>query len=128
MVSKLIWKYYRKNCQNNSATSKCYNCSKIAKCIGNCHIAADSSCNNSDKRLIDVSLKQFGDSVVIHIWNYYEGNIVFEDELPVRDVGSAGTGYGIKSIKLLVDKFEGALNTNTENDIFHLNIILPLKS
>ena len=99
----------------------------FANAIDNARAAADLV-TDSDKRLIDVSLKQFGDSVVIHIWNYYEGNIVFEDELPVRDVGSAGTGYGIKSIKLLVDKFEGALNTNTENDIFHLNIILPLKN
>lgn len=99
----------------------------FANAIDNARAAADLV-TDPDKRLIDVSLKQFGDSVIIHIWNYFEGDIEFENELPVRGGDSAGTGYGIKSIKMLVDKFEGALNTNTENDIFHLNIILPLKN
>ena len=97
----------------------------FANAIDNARAAADLV-TDPDKRIIDVSLKQFGDSVIIHIWNYYEGKIAFEDDLPVRGSDDQGTGYGMKSIKMLVDKFEGALNTKTENDIFHLNIILPL--
>ncbi|MBQ3798444.1 MAG: GHKL domain-containing protein [Butyrivibrio sp.] len=98
----------------------------FANAIDNARSAADKV-TDPGKRLIDVSLKQFGDSVIIHIWNYYEGKIEFENDLPVRAVDDNGNGYGIKSIKMLVDKFEGAINTKTENDIFHLNIILPLK-
>ncbi len=97
----------------------------FANAIDNARTAADQV-TDPDKRIIDVSLKQFGDSVIIHIWNYYEGKISFEDDLPVRGSDDQGTGYGVKSIKMLVDKFEGALNTKTENNIFHLNIILPL--
>ena len=88
---------------------------------------AGASCvSDEDKRLVDVSLKQFGDSVIIHIWNYFEGDITFEDELPVRKDMENGHGFGLKSIKAMVDKFGGAFKTQVEGDVFHLNIILPL--
>ena len=87
-----------------------------------------ASVSQEDKRLVDVSLKQFGDSVIIHIWNYFEGDITFEDELPVRKDTENGHGFGLKSIKAMVDKFGGAFKTQVEGDVFHLNIILPLNS
>lgn len=96
----------------------------FANAIDNARAAADLV-TDPDKRLIDVSIREFGDSITIHIWNYYEGDISFEKELPIRSSEIEGTGYGVKSIKMLVDKFEGALNAYTDGDIFHLNIILP---
>ena len=86
-----------------------------------------SKVSDPDKRLIDVSLKQFGDSVIIHIWNYFDGEISFDKGLPVRTDNEDGHGYGLKSIKNLVDKFEGSIKAQAEEDVFHLNIILPLK-
>ena len=80
-----------------------------------------------DKRMVDVSLKQFGDSVIIHVWNYFNGELTIKDGLPVSSNTSSGHGFGLKSIKMLVDKFEGAMEARTEGDVFHLNIILPLK-
>lgn len=83
--------------------------------------------SDKEKRLVDVSLKQFGDSVIIHVWNYFEGDITFEDKLPVSKDLENGHGFGIKSIKVIVDKFGGAFKTQVEGDVFHLNIILPLR-
>lgn len=80
-----------------------------------------------DKRMVDVSLKQFGDSVIIHVWNYFNGELTIKDGLPVSSNASSGHGFGLKSIKMLVDKFEGAMEARPEGDVFHLNIILPLK-
>ena len=99
----------------------------FANAIDNARAGADKV-TDPDKRLIDVSLKQFGDSVIIHIWNYYSGEISFDNGLPVSTAQEEGHGYGLKSIKMLVDKFEGSLKTQTEGDVFHLNIILPLKA
>lgn len=99
----------------------------FANAIDNARTGA-ATVSDSDKRLIDVSLKKFGDSVIIHIWNYYEGEIVFRDNLPIREINESGHGFGIKSIKMLVDKFEGALNTYAEGNVFHLKIILPIKT
>ena len=97
----------------------------FANAIDNARAGADTV-KNPDRRVIDVSLKKFGDSVIIHIWNYFEGEIVFEDQLPVRENSDGGHGFGVKSIKMLVDKFEGAMNAYAEENVFHLNIILPI--
>ncbi|MBO6241302.1 MAG: GHKL domain-containing protein [Butyrivibrio sp.] len=97
----------------------------FANAIDNARAGADTV-TDPDKRVIDVSLKKFGDSVTIHIWNYFEGEIVFEDRLPVRENSEGGHGFGVKSIKMLVDKFEGAMNAYAEENVFHLNIILPI--
>ncbi|SEF58209.1 GHKL domain-containing protein [Butyrivibrio sp. Su6] len=97
----------------------------FANAIDNARAGADTV-TAPDKRVIDVSLKKFGDSVIIHIWNYFEGEIKFDGQLPVREKNESGHGFGVKSIKMLVDKFEGAMNTYAEEDVFHLNIILPI--
>ena len=81
---------------------------------------------NPEKRLVDVSLRQFGDSVIIHIWNYYEGEIDFENEIPISKNPEEGHGFGLKSIRMMVDRFDGVMKAYTEGDVFHLNIILPL--
>jgi sensor histidine kinase regulating citrate/malate metabolism len=97
----------------------------FANAIDNARAGADTV-TDPDKRVIDVSLKKFGDSVIIHIWNYFEGEIKFDGQLPVREKNESGHGFGVKSIKMLVDKFEGAMNAYAEENVFHLNIILPI--
>lgn len=99
----------------------------FANAIDNARAGATIA-SDKDKRLVDVSLKQFGDSVIIHVWNYFEGAITFSDDLPVSSNTEEGHGYGLKSIKMIVDKFGGAMKVHTEEDVFHLNIILPLKA
>ncbi len=99
----------------------------FANAIDNARAGA-ASVQDPDKRLIDVSLKQFGDSVIIHIWNYFGGELTMQDGMPVSTNKEEGHGFGLKSIKMLVDEFEGAMKAKPEGDVFHLNIILPLKS
>ena len=36
-------------------------------------------------------------------------------------------GYGVKSISLIVDKYDGNVSFNVKNEIFNLSILLPLK-
>ena len=99
----------------------------FANIIDNARSGADKV-KDPEKRIIDMSLKQFGDSVIINIWNYYSGDLYFEDGLPVSQNQEEGHGLGLKSIRMLVEKFEGAMKAKAENDVFRLNIILPLKS
>lgn len=99
----------------------------FANIIDNARSGADKV-KDPEKRIIDMSLKQFGDSVIINIWNYYSGDLYFEDGLPVSQNPEEGHGLGLKSIRMLVEKFEGAMKAKAENDVFRLNIILPLKS
>ena len=99
----------------------------FANAIDNARAGA-GTVTDPDKRLVDVSLKQFGDSVIVHVWNYYQGDIVFADELPVSDNTDSGHGFGLKSIRMITDRFGGAMKAYTEGDVFHLNIILPMKA
>ena len=97
----------------------------IANAIDNAREAVEKV-EEKDKRIIDISIKQFGSSVVIHLWNYFDGTVKYKDNLPVSLKSGEGHGYGLKSIKTIVDTFEGAMSTDVDGDCFHLNIILPI--
>ena len=90
-------------------------------------IGSVSSVTESDKRLIDVSIRQFGDSVMIHIWNYYTGELDFVNGLPVTKNDRQIHGFGMKSIQFIVERFHGVLNVYAENQVFHLDVLLPLE-
>jgi len=81
-----------------------------------------------DKRLIDVSIRRFGNAVVIHMWNYYTGKLDFADGLPVTKNDRQIHGFGMKSIGFIVDRFGGVLNVRAENGVFNLDILLPLET
>ena len=85
------------------------------------------SVTDQDKRIIDVSIRRFGSSVVVHIWNYYTGTLEFADGLPVTRGDSRIHGFGMKSIRLIVERFGGVLNVHTEGQVFNLDVMLPLK-
>lgn len=86
-----------------------------------------SQVTQPDKRLIDVSIRRFGSSVAVHIWNYYTGELDFADGLPVTKNDRQIHGFGMKSIGLIVSRFGGALNVRAENGVFHLDMLLSLE-
>lgn len=79
-----------------------------------------------EKRIIDVSIRRFGSSVVIHIWNYYTGELRFSGGLPVTHDDSRIHGFGMKSIQLIVERLGGVLNVRAEGQVFNLDVMLPL--
>lgn len=80
-----------------------------------------------DKRIIDVSIRQFGGCAVIHIWNYYTGQLEFADGLPVTRQDSRIHGFGMKSIQLMVERLGGVLSVRTDGQVFHLDVLLPME-
>lgn len=90
-------------------------------------IESVSLVTDPDRRLIDVGIRRFGSSVVIHIWNYYTGTLDFVDGLPVTKRDRQIHGFGLKSIGIIVDRFGGVFNVRTENGVFNLDILLPLE-
>lgn len=78
------------------------------------------------KRIIDISIRRFGGSLVIHIWNYFTGKVRFADGLPVPHEDSQIHGFGMKSIRLIVERLDGVLDVRTEGQVFNLDVMLPL--
>lgn len=79
-----------------------------------------------DKRIIDMGIRCFGSSVVIHIWNYYTGELEFVDGLPMTRDDSRVHGFGMKSMRLMTERLGGVLSVKTEGQVFSLDVMLPL--
>lgn len=82
-----------------------------------------------EKRNISLKVRTVNQFVIFHIENYYENEIRFgEDHLPLTSKeDTLYHGFGIKSIKMIVDKYGGDLTISTDGNSFALNITLPIE-
>lgn len=81
---------------------------------------------DEEKRIISLIGCARRDVVGIHIENYCETTPVFQDGLPLSTKGDADYhGFGLKSIRHVVEKYGGNLVVNLEDRIFSLDIIIP---
>jgi hypothetical protein len=91
--------------------------------------AIDSVSKHKDKekRVISLTISANGSFLCIQTNNYYEGALLIEDGLPVTTKkNQAFHGFGMKSMKHIAEKYGGSLYTKLENDIFMLQIVIPI--
>ena len=101
-------------------------CSLFGNAIENA-IEAVGRVKDPDKRVVSVTSEVRSGMNLIRIVNYFGGKVEFEDGLPVTDKGDKNFhGFGMKSIRAIVEKYGGNLSVSTEDDEFYLNIVLPL--
>lgn len=81
---------------------------------------------DKDRRCISVNARTEGKMLSVHIENFYDGEISFENGLPVTDKDRNYHGFGIKSMKYIAEKYGGYMNVTAENGIFELNFLFPL--
>lgn len=81
---------------------------------------------DKEKRLIHVTVSQVNDFVMIRVENYYEGDLKIDGDDYLTTKGDAVFhGYGIKSIKYTVQRYDGAVYINTDNNWFDIKIAIP---
>lgn len=79
------------------------------------------------KRVIGLSVTSKLGMAIIHTENFYDGTLEFESELPVTTKSDTRFhGFGMRSIKKVVEKYNGSVAIVAENGIFNLNITIPL--
>lgn len=82
---------------------------------------------NQEMRMIDVLVyvrKQF---LLIHIMNPIGRRLKFDGDLPVTTKAKNGYhGFGLKSIRHTVEKYNGFMKIDMEENIFSLKILIPL--
>lgn len=77
-----------------------------------------------EKRVINLSVKAVNNMLFIQSENYYTGNLKFEEGLPQTTKEDADWhGFGLKSIKMIVQKYGGELSMHAEDGVFHLSIL-----
>ena len=83
---------------------------------------------NEDKRIINFTVKSKDNLLIIQQDNYYIGDINFDkDGLPLTSKEDKKYhGFGMQSIKLLVEKYHGTMTTYVNSDVYHLNILFNL--
>ena len=85
--------------------------------------------DNPERRIIGLQVKTQMDMVVIHIENFCDQNLQFHNGIPLTTKpDSSYHGYGIKSIQMVADKYNGHVSILVQDGIFNLNIIIPIQS
>lgn len=94
--------------------------------LGNA-IEAVEKINNPDKRVISLTSDRKNDMLKIHIENYYTGPLHFTAGLPdTTKPDSAVHGFGLKSVRLIIEKYSGNLSIHHTDEIFYVNILIPI--
>ena len=84
---------------------------------------------DKEKRLIHVTVSQQKSFLMIRVENYFEGGLEYaKGQLESTKKEKAFHGYGIKSIRYTVNKYDGAVDINTKDNWFNLRILIPLEN
>ena len=76
------------------------------------------------RRVINIVVKKKNGTVLIQEENYFDGTLTFDGGLPVTTKPDKNYhGFGMRSIDMLVKKYDGVLSTYVSGDVFHLNVI-----
>lgn len=81
------------------------------------------------KRAIGLDVRAAGEMLLVHVENYFSGQLVMEDGIPqTTKEDITRHGYGIKSMTSIVERYGGTLATVVRDEVFSLNIAIPLTS
>lgn len=80
----------------------------------------------TEKRVIHGEVYRKQSFLIIRFENYFEDTLVLKDQLPVTTkADKARHGYGIKSIKYAVEKYNGHLSLKKEGSWFVVTLMIP---
>jgi len=86
-------------------------------------IEAVKKLEDKEKRSISITVEKKGDIVFVNISNFFNGEINFKDGYPTTSKEALDYhGFGIKSMKLIAEKYKGKLSVNVADDVFSLNV------
>ena len=81
-----------------------------------------------DRRFLRINIRTVAENLSIHIENYYQGHVEFKDGLPQTTKGDKNYhGFGMVSIREIVSKYDGNMFIKTKNDLFTIDILLPIQ-
>lgn len=86
-----------------------------------------TSALSPEKRFIHLSVHGTNRLLLIHVENPFDGVLQLKDGLPeTTKPDKAYHGYGMRSIRRIAEKYGGTLNISTEDQIFSIDIMMPI--
>ncbi|MBQ8597132.1 MAG: sensor histidine kinase [Lachnospiraceae bacterium] len=90
-------------------------------------IEAVEKFKHEEKRQIDVLIYRQQHFLVMNIVNPMKESLIYEEELPVTTKGDKRYhGFGLRSMKYLIKKYDGYLNISEADGCFSLKILIPM--
>ena len=87
-----------------------------------------SQYEDSDKRIISLSIRENGQMLNIFVENYFDGELNMKNGYPATSKDDkAYHGYGIKSVRLLAEKYGGDIRISHQNNTFSLHVMIPIQ-
>ena len=82
---------------------------------------------DKEKRTISLNISANGGFLCIQTNNYVEKQVTFQEGLPVTTKKNRSYhGFGMRSMKHLAEKYGGTLTAEVKDNIFTLQIVLPM--
>lgn len=116
-------------CTGNGADLSFVNIMDVYSLFGNAvenAIEAARRLDDPEKKVIDIVIERMGSMLSISIVNFFTGEMVWEDGLPTttKTEDRGFHGFGMKSMRLIAEKYGGSLTAEVERDLFSLGIFL----
>lgn len=90
-------------------------------------IEAVEKFEDPEKRQIDVMIHRQKNFLVMNFMNPISEKLVYKDEFPISTKADKKYhGFGLKSIRHFVKKYDGVLNISEEDGCFSLKIMIPI--
>ncbi len=101
-------------------------CSIFGNALDNA-IECELKIADKEKRLIHVTVSQQKNFLILRFENYYEGGLHYkEGKLVTTKKEKKYHGYGLKSIRYTVNRYDGAISIDTKENWFDLKILIPI--
>ena len=89
-------------------------------------IEAVSGIKDRELRFIAMNVYAKDGFLSVHVENYCENKIAFENGLPVTAKDKNYHGFGMKSMDHIAKKYGGVLQTSLEGEKFRLDLLIPI--
>ena len=88
-------------------------------------IESVSRIDDEERRCISLSSKTSGGFFSVHIENFYDGELQFENGLPLTRGDKNYHGFGLKSMKHIAEKYGGCMSVTAADGKFCLDFLFP---
>lgn len=90
-------------------------------------VEAVSKIEDPSRRCIGIHIREDRGMISAHFENYYTGALDFDAGLPrTTKSDKRWHGFGMKSIKMIAEKYGGWVSVQADDKVFNLNILLPI--